>query len=551
MGLYRKIYDRLVYSEYGSILGTTILLSIIFAIAFIGEGEFSFWVRDWGLIGLPFIFEFGSLVLIFLIVNICRRAISTTNRVRTVIYAISFTVAAGLHFIVFSNTHWFSTDLDYSSLTMLTALGELVIAFGLMLGALVPMDAQVKGFKNLVMKIIIGISWALAAFVMLRINSGADFYKILSFKMGLYTTFEYLAAIMLIVAFALHYRTYSIKKNRYLLLFMNGIAILIMAQIIRLAYVDYTYLFHFLYSAYLFIGLAYIYNAIFGYNIVNPIQSLVSEEKQIKLYAENLEVIVDRRTKEMQNNNIRLIQEIEYAKSIQQSLLPARKVNFNKVTFVSEYFPCERLSGDFFDIYRLDEENIGMYVLDVSGHGVSAALMTMFCNNYIKSSEKLIMKYRGLKPHRNLKHFYDEFNKMKFPDEMYMVMFFASYNVESQLLTYASGGINCYPIVMKKDGTMIYLDQSKGFPICKMSSFFTPTYTSETIQLDKGDRVIFYTDGLIDNVKNKTISEEDLEQVLFDYRNRSLKSLNEKLKTYIDTAPGESEDDITYFIMEV
>lgn len=76
-----------------------------------------------------------------------------------------------------------------------------------------------------------------------------------------------------------------------------------------------------------------------------------------------------------------------------------------------------------FDIYRLNEENIGMYVLDVSGHGVSAALMTMFCNNYIKSSEKLIMKYRGLKPHRNLKHFYDEFNKMNFPDEMYMVMF--------------------------------------------------------------------------------------------------------------------------------
>lgn len=550
MGFIRKIYDQFIYSEYGSVIGSTGLLSVLFILAFVGEATISQWMSQTGLIGLPFVFEFGTLVLTFLIVNICRRAINTTNRLRTIVYALAFSVGAGINFIVFSNTHWFNGSISYDSLMILSAVSKLLIAIGLMVGALIGMDAQVKRLNSRVLKWLIFTLWTLMAVVMLRINSGHMSAEGFIFDISIYTTLEYVSTILLIISFALHYRTHTLKKNRYLILFMNGIAILIMAQVIRLAYVQYTYLFHFIYSAYIFVGYSYIYNAIFGYNIVNPIQNLVSEEKQIKLYAENLEVIVDRRTKEMQNNNARLIQEIEYAKSIQQSLLPARKVNFNKVTFLSEYFPCERLSGDFFDIYRLDEENIGMYVLDVSGHGVSAALMTMFCNNYIKSSEKLIMKYRGLKPHRNLKHFYDEFNKMKFPDEMYMVMFFASYNVETGILTYASGGINCYPILMKRDGRLIYLDKSKGFPICKMSAFFTPTYTSETVQLDKGDRVIFYTDGLTDNVKNKTISEEDLEQVLYDYKNRSLKSLNEKLKSYIDYGPGESEDDITYFIME-
>jgi len=301
----------------------------------------------------------------------------------------------------------------------------------------------------------------------------------------------------------------------------------------------------------MFIGYYYIYIALFGYNIESPVEELINEEKQIKLYAENLEVIVDRRTTEMKNNNMRLIQEIEYAKSIQQSLLPPRRLNFNKVVFTSEYFPCERLSGDFFDIYRLDDDNIGMYVLDVSGHGVSAALMTMFCNNFIKSSEKLIMKYRGLKPHRNLKHFYEEFNKMNFPDEMYMVMFFASYNIDTKVLTYSSGGINCYPLLMRKDGTKEFLDKSQGFPICKMSDFFTPTYTSETIVLEKGDRIIFYTDGLIDNLKNDTISQETLEEVMYNYRDLSLKSLNNKIKSYLLTEDGQNEDDITYFIMEI
>ena len=144
-----------------------------------------------------------------------------------------------------------------------------------------------------------------------------------------------------------------------------------------------------------------------------------------------------------------------------------------------------------------------------------------------------------------------KFNKMNFPDEMYMVMFFASYNIESGILTYASGGINCYPLLMRKDGTKEYLEKSQGFPICKMSDFFTPTYTSETVQLLKGDRIIFYTDGLVDNVKNDTISEDLLEEVMLNYKDLSLKSLNNKIKSYILTEDGLNEDDITYFIMEI
>jgi sigma-B regulation protein RsbU (phosphoserine phosphatase) len=551
MGFLRKIYDKWVYSEFGRIIGSVFILTFFFLIAFLGESYFSKTIYKVGFLGLPFIFEFGNLVLLFLIVNICMRSIKTAYRLRMIIYMIFFALGAGVNFIVFSNVHWFSGEVSYESLTILASLGKLVIALGLILGSIAPIERKVKQFKAFYLILGVFLLWLTFAWISLRVNTGKFNIKLLIPDVAWNTAFDYSTAVLLILAFAIQYRNYLLGKNRYLLIFMNGLAILIIAQVIRLSYIQYTYFFQVIYSSYLFIGYIYIFNAIFGYNIVSPIQNLINEEKQIKLYAENLEVIVERRTKEMQHNNLRLIQEIEYAKSIQQSLLPARKVNFNKVVFLSEYFPCERLSGDFFDIYRLDEENIGMYVLDVSGHGVSAALMTMFCNNYIKSSEKLIMKYRGLKPHRNLKHFYDEFNKMNFPDEMYMVMFFASYNVETGILTYASGGINCYPILMKRNGTMAYLDQSKGFPICKMSDFFTPTFTSETVQLDKGDRVIFYTDGLIDNVKNQTISEEELEKVLFDYRNRSLKSLNDKIKSYIEKNLSDSEDDITYFVMEV
>ncbi len=551
MRFFKKLYEQIFYSEYGELAITTTVLTVGFLLAYIYEARVVTFLDRTGFLNLPYIFEFATLVLVIIVVSICSRAVRSSNAVRMVIYTLFFSVGIGFIFIAFTQVNWFTGSVSYDTITVFASSGKLILALGLLIGAMVPLELKLKKPRKVLLRSTVSVLWMLFAIVILMINNNTPIIDFSHLQMRWYTLLEYFAAVTLIITFAIHFRAYSVEKNKFILKFMNGLAVLIIAQVVRLTFMRYTYLYHFLYSFYMFIGYYYIYHALFGYNIESPVEELINEEKQIKLYAENLEVIVDRRTTEMQSNNMRLIQEIEYAKSIQQSLLPPRKVNFNKVVFISEYYPCERLSGDFFDIYRLDDDNIGMYVLDVSGHGVSAALMTMFCNNYIKSSEKLIMKYRGLKPHRNLKHFYEEFNKMNFPDEMYMVMFFASYNIETNVLTYSSGGINCYPLLMRKDGTKEYLDKSQGFPICKMSDFFTPTYTSETTVLAKGDRIIFYTDGLVDNLKNDTIEEDVLEEVMYNYRDLSLKSLNTKIKSYIHVEDGLNEDDITYFIMEI
>jgi sigma-B regulation protein RsbU (phosphoserine phosphatase) len=227
-------------------------------------------------------------------------------------------------------------------------------------------------------------------------------------------------------------------------------------------------------------------------------------QESIKKYASDLENAIDKKTQKINEANRNIMKEIRYAKEIQQSLLPKRNMLIKSTRFVSRYMPCENLSGDYFDIFKVDKENVGMYILDVAGHGVSAALMTMFCINTVKSTERLINRYRGLKPHRNLAHFYEAFNKMNFPPAMHMVIFFASYNFNSKVLIYSSGGMNCYPILIKYDGGHEFLNKSKGFPICKCSDFYIPEYYSSSINLQKGDRVIFYTDGLIDKKKNIT-----------------------------------------------
>jgi sigma-B regulation protein RsbU (phosphoserine phosphatase) len=299
------------------------------------------------------------------------------------------------------------------------------------------------------------------------------------------------------------------------------------------------------------IGIAYYYFSLNRSNLIIPEQEHLVLQNQFNLYAKNLKKIIDKKTLQVREINDKLIDDLEYAKKIQQSLLPKTKVNYRDVTFLSEYFPCERLSGDFFDLYRLDDDHIALYLMDVSGHGISAALMTMFSSNYLKSNDQNLMRYRGYKPDLNLKHFYDQFNLMNFPDEMHMVLLYATLDLNTKVMTYCSGGLNCNPIRFKKNGKIEFLDKSKGFPICKLSDYYTPEFVSEKIILEKGDRVLFYTDGLIDSEKNGVFDLESLIEFYKENADLSLREINERLLSKINPVKDELNDDITYIFMEV
>ena len=219
------------------------------------------------------------------------------------------------------------------------------------------------------------------------------------------------------------------------------------------------------------VGLVLFFYHVNKNNFVIPEREQYRLQRQFNLYAMNLKKIIDKKTLQLRDINQKFIDELEYAKKIQQSLLPAHQLKYRNVNFISGYFPCERLSGDFFDIYRLDDDRVSLYLLDVAGHGISAALMTMFSNNFLKSNDENQLLFRGLKPDRSLKYFYDQFNAMNFPDEMHLVAFYATLDLNTRILTYCSGGLNCSPIRFSKNGKFEYLDRSEGFTICKLSEF--------------------------------------------------------------------------------
>ncbi len=299
------------------------------------------------------------------------------------------------------------------------------------------------------------------------------------------------------------------------------------------------------------VGLMFFFYHVNRNNFIIPERNQEVLQRQFNLYSMNLKKIIDKKTFQVREINQKFIDELEYAKRIQQSLLPNANTTYRDVRFVSEYFPCERLSGDFYDHYRLDDDNIALYLLDVSGHGLSAALLTMFSNNYLKSNDKNQQLFRGLKPDRTLGYFYEQFNEMNFPDEMHMVIFYATLNLSTKMLTYCSAGLNCSPIRFRKNGRIEYLDKSDGFPICKLGDFITPDYRSERLKLDKGDRLLFYTDGLIDKDKNNTFDLESLIHFVSINNHDTIEVLNEKLVNTINPIKESLNDDITYILMEI
>jgi len=271
-------------------------------------------------------------------------------------------------------------------------------------------------------------------------------------------------------------------------------------------------------------------------------------QRNFSVYSENLQKIIDKKTLQLREANLKLIEEIDYAKLIQQSLLPERTIDYRDVRFNSGYFPCERLSGDFYDVFVMDENHMGLYFFDVAGHGVSAALMTMLINNYLKSNEQRLWEDR---PDRMLKYLFEYFNKLNLPTEMHLVIFYAIYDINSSMLHYCSGGMNCMPILFKRDGTYYFLEESEGIAICKIGEMFTPTFSSAHLKLSHGDRILFYTDGLIDQAKNEIL---DIDQIIdFFLKNQEMKTdeLNETLIRKITPHKDNLKDDITYIIMDI
>jgi len=185
------------------------------------------------------------------------------------------------------------------------------------------------------------------------------------------------------------------------------------------------------------------------------------------------------------DQNKKFENDLDMAKMLQRKLLPNASPN-GKILFNYIYKPCDMLGGDFIDIYNIGNNHLGVYIADVSGHGVSASILTVFLRSTISK--------RMTSPAEALNALYREYNKNNFESEVYITVFYAIYDLRSNILTYSNAGHNATPVLYnkaRKDRQTLLT--TAGLPISNWAE--TISYYENSVHVDPGDLLFLYTDG--------------------------------------------------------
>ncbi|MDF2985310.1 MAG: domain S-box [Eubacterium sp.] len=250
-------------------------------------------------------------------------------------------------------------------------------------------------------------------------------------------------------------------------------------------------------------------------------------------------------SRELEKQNEKLRDDLSMARRLQCSLLPKNELKTDKVDFSFIYRPCETLGGDFLDIYQIDADHIGVYIADVSGHGVAASMLTMFLRTALDKSL--------LSPAKALSQLYTYFNKNGFSDELYIAIFYGIINISNFTFTYANAGLNVCPIIFSKDNLQIL--RAPGIPISNWVE--DPDYVEMTIDIKSKDRMFFYTDGIIEirNSENAQFGEERIVEHLQEtdlHPSHTLSKLIDKAISFSERKDSKDIiDDITVALIEI
>lgn len=238
--------------------------------------------------------------------------------------------------------------------------------------------------------------------------------------------------------------------------------------------------------------------------------------------------------------NEKMSRDLRVAKKIQEKILP-QPGRIGNLYLDFMYKPSEMLSGDMFDIFHIDADNIGIYISDVVGHGVSASMMTMF----IRQSMRFI-KDEILSPSIALSELHRRFCTLDLEMDKYFTIFYGVFNKSTYQFKYANAGHNSIPLKFNDDGVETL--EVSGYPISLL--FDTITYKEKKIQLEKNDKILLYTDGLTE-IKNSQGVEFGMDNVMDIIRDKKINLLSEIERSVMKFSAGKQDDDFALMLLEV
>jgi sigma-B regulation protein RsbU (phosphoserine phosphatase) len=230
-------------------------------------------------------------------------------------------------------------------------------------------------------------------------------------------------------------------------------------------------------------------------------------------------------------------QELELARRIQDSFLPQCLPHLPEVRFAVKYRPCSRVGGDFYDVFRLDEQHLGFYVADAMGHGVPASLLAIFVKKGVKAKEIDGKDYRLVPPGEVLRKLNRDLIEQALSEQPFVTMVYALLDFRQGILRFARSG-HPYPLYIPCQGPPT-LWQVEG----TLLGVFEADYPMQTHRLAPGDKVLFYTDGLdAGSFDNQPVGTASLLAAAGAFRHLPIEELVDRLATDLFGHTRQSDD---------
>ena len=183
-------------------------------------------------------------------------------------------------------------------------------------------------------------------------------------------------------------------------------------------------------------------------------------------------------------------EEMRLAARLQVDFLPRKLPEFDDVSFDVFFRPASYVSGDIYDVARLDEDHVGFFVADAVGHGMPAALLTIFLKRTLQTKEVTPTGYRIIRPDEALAHLNNELVSQQLSLCQFVTMAYAILNTKTRVLEWSRAG-HPLPLLLKTDGAVEEMEVDGAL----LGVFADEAFPLQTVQLNPGDSVLIYSDG--------------------------------------------------------
>jgi sigma-B regulation protein RsbU (phosphoserine phosphatase) len=220
----------------------------------------------------------------------------------------------------------------------------------------------------------------------------------------------------------------------------------------------------------------------------------------------NNHIKINRLTRSLERANRELLYkqkkmdlDLKAAAEIQKNFLP-KKLPECPVRFSWHFEPCQKIGGDIFNVYQLNESQLGIYMVDVSGHGVPAAMITALVSQFMSPLNGMVKRRLSSDPYYEIVSPADLMEQLEkeFPFERfnkYFTMIYLILDFKSGAFSYCCAGHP--PMILQQADNKIYLCD-KGGTVIGLGDISLPLQEGVG-RLDSGDRLFLFTDGILEH----------------------------------------------------